>query len=371
MNTNFIQKITLGIALLLSVPVSTAQHIPETLHVYHGAECPHCHKELKWLEGVQADHPNLQVELYEVWHDPANSKKMQEHLASLGQMPQGVPTNIIGDQIIVGFDKAALSEALGIQTNDKDTKDSNTGWKKYLEYSWPAMSIVLGLIDGFNPCAMWTLFMLLSLLLVIDDKRKRWMIGLVFLITSGVIYGAALLTYLFGFQAITTLLAGNVMNWVFQAVGAIAIVAGGMSLYHAPTAGIDCSVRDADSKRNFHTKLKNILEKKHFWVVLLGIAGLAISVNAVELLCSFAIPTTFTATIVGLDLPLYQQLIAVGLYDLMYMLDDAIVFTIAMYTLNLKVFSPKITKLMHIIGGVVLLVLGLFLVFNPSLLTSL
>jgi len=68
---------------------------------------------------------------------------------------------------------------------------------------------------------------------------------------------------------------------------------------------------------------------------------------------------------------LYKQLIAVGLYDLMYMIDDLIVFAIAMYTLNLKVFSPKITKITHIIGGIILLILGALLLFNPSFLSSL
>lgn len=371
------KKILLTVLLILAwaLPTETlAQFKPPVLEVYHGAECPHCHKELKWLEGVQKEHPNLEVELYEVWHDSANALKWQARLQDLGQEATGVPTNVIGDQVIVGFDPVAIEKALGIYNASSATpppKTDDEGWKKYLDYSWPIMSLVLGLIDGFNPCAMWTLFMLISLLLVIDDKRKRWLIGGVFLATSGLIYGAALLTYLFGFKAVTALLAAQSIDWLFRLVGVVAVVTGAVTLYHAPKAGIDCSVRDADSKRRFHQKLQGILQKGNFWLVLIGIAGLAISVNAIELLCSFAIPTTFTATLISLDLPLYQQLVAVGLYDLMYMLDDLVVFIIAMYTLNLKVFSPKITKITHVVGGLILFVLGALLLFNPSFLPSL
>lgn len=358
-----------GFLFFTNIFSTQAQDFP-TFELYYGAECPHCHKEMKWLETLKQEHPELEIQTFEVWHNNDNKDLWQKRMNELNHEIQGVPTNIIGNEVIVGFKQAEIEKALGLTPSSASNEKNSPIWEPYLDKSWPIMSFVLGIIDGFNPCAMWTLFMLISLLLVIEDKRKRWLIGGVFLATSGIIYGAALLAYLLGFQSITALIATSLIQWVFRLVGLVAVVIGLVTLKNARNAGIDCSVRDAKSKQLFHQKLKNILERKNFGLVLAGIAGLAISVNAVELLCSFAIPTAFTATLVALDLSWFQKIIGILIYDLAYMLDDLIVFAIAMKTLSLKVFSPKITQVMHWVGGFILLLLGAILLLNPALLTS-
>jgi len=248
---------------------------------------------------------------------------------------------------------------------------SDAWWSGFLDYSWPLMSFVLGLIDGFNPCAMWTLFILLGFLLTMEDKRKRWLIGGVFIASSGIIYLAALFTYLIGFQAMTTVIATKSMTYVFTLIGLMSIIAGAWAVYNHRNKGIECEVRDADSKKKFHQKLGAILEKEQLWLVLGGMVLLAFSVNAFELLCSFAIPTVFTSTLVALELDWWQKISAILIYDFAYILDDLIVFTIAMKTLSLKVFSPKVTQMANLIGGVLLIMIGLLLLFDSETLTSL
>lgn len=243
-------------------------------------------------------------------------------------------------------------------------------WSGVMDYSWPIMSFLLGLVDGFNPCAMWTLFILLGFLLSMEDRRKQWLIGGVFIASSGIIYLAALVAYLVGFQAITQLVATQAMGWVFSAIGVMAIVAGVTTLYNYRQSGIDCEVRDADSKRKFHQQLTDILAKEKLWLVLGGMVLLAFSVNAFELLCSFAIPTVFTSTLVALELTTWQKVSALLLYDLAYILDDLIVFTIAIKTLSLKVFSPKLVQTSNLIGAIILILIGFVLLVDSSLLTQ-
>lgn len=243
-------------------------------------------------------------------------------------------------------------------------------WEGVLEYSWPLMSFVLGLIDGFNPCAMWTLFILLGFLLTMEDARKRWLIGGVFIASSGLIYLAALFTYLIGFQTLTSMVATKSMSFVFTAIGLMALVAGFWAVYNYRQKGIECDVRDADSKRKFHQQLGAILNREKMWLVLAGMVLLAFSVNAFELLCSFAIPTVFTSTLVSLELDWWQKITALLIYDVAYILDDLLVFTIAIKTLSLKVFSPRVTQIANLIGGLVLIVLGLLLVFDSEQLMS-
>jgi Ca2+/Na+ antiporter len=227
----------------------------------------------------------------------------------------------------------------------------------------------LGIIDGFNPCAMWSLMILLGFLITMENKARRWLIGGVFLAASGILYGGALLAYLFGFTQITYLLSGGVMPWLFRGVGTLAIIAALFSFYAFYKNKVECEIRNPDEKRKFHKKLSDLLKKEELLLILPGLILLAFSVNAVELLCSFAIPTAFVATIVQMDLSLTAQLTAVAIYDLAYMLDDLIVFLIAMFTLSFAMISPKIVRISHLIGGIILLILGYLLLFHPSVLS--
>lgn len=235
-----------------------------------------------------------------------------------------------------------------------------------MDYAWPLMSFVLGIVDGFNPCAMWTLFILLGFLLPMESSRKRWLIGGVFIGSSAIIYMGALLAYLYGFQAVTQYLATSVMSWVFGLIGGMAIIAGIYTMYNAKNKGIDCDVRDAESKKAFHQKLSDILARDSIFFVLVGVVILAFSVNSLELLCSVAIPTIFTSTLLSLELPMWQNWTALLIYDFAYILDDVIVFTIAIKTLSLKVFSPKLVQVANYIGALILIFLGLLLVFDSE-----
>ncbi len=366
-----------GSNFLEIAPEVRAQQLP-VLEFYHGAECPHCHREKEWFPELKKMYPSLEIREFEVWHDAENKKLWAQRMAEFDMKPTGVPTNIFEDTVIVGFDKQAILDAIAkslgapkieaLEKDGKEEKDENA-WKKYLEYSWPVMSFVLGLIDGFNPCAMWTLLILIGFLLTMDDRKKMWLIGAVFIGSSGIIYAGALLAYLFGFSQISTFLSTtSFMDWVFRVVGLLAVGTGILSLWAARKAQIECEVRDVDSKKRFHMKMSEVLERENFIMVLIGIIGLAFSVNAVELLCSFAIPTTFTATLISLQTSLFENLTAIFIYTVAYMLDDIVVFCIAMWTLSLTVFSPKIVKISHLIGGVVLLILGAILLIKPSIL---
>lgn len=377
------KKVLLAVfGIFLCISTAQAQKIP-VFELFYGEECPHCHEEIKWLDVIQKAHPELTINKYEVWHNTENRALLNQRTKDLGLPPaEGrVPYNIIGEQAILGFQREILLNALhkefGFNTEDscgaqeEESVCSTPAWERWLTASWPIMAIALGLADGFNPCAMWTLFVLLGFLLELDSKKRRWMIGGIFITSSGIIYFSALLMYLLGFGEISSLIATSTMDWVFRGVGILALATGASALWKARRAQVECTVRDATSRRKFSERMQTILEKKSIWLVLLGVIGLAFSVNSIELLCSFAIPTTFTATIVSLDIPLWKELSALGLYDIAYMFDDILVFLIAMWTLSLKIFSPKIVQWSHIIGGTLLILIGCALAFDPSMLNLL
>ena len=130
--------------------------------------------------------------------------------------------------------------------------------ERTLKLPWPIMSFILGLIDGFNPCAMWTLLILIGFLLGMPDKKKRWLIGGIFIASSGIIYFAALLAYLLGFEAIAAYASGSTMIWIFRIIGLVAIVSVVKTLWGGIKNKNECTIRDAKEKITFKNKLENI-----------------------------------------------------------------------------------------------------------------
>lgn len=238
---------------------------------------------------------------------------------------------------------------------------------------WPVMSLILGLIDGFNPCAMWSLIVLIGFLLSMENQSRRWLIGGIFIGSSFLLYGAALFAYLLGFQSVVALTTGSLMTWIFRLVGVVSLGAGVLAIREGIQSKSECSIRDAGERKKFHQKMTEILERKNLWWLIIGVVGLAFSVNAIELLCSFAIPTTFTGILASPEagLPFWKQISAILVYDIAYIFDDILVFVIAMKTLNVKMFTGRATIVSHWIGGIVLLIIGGVLLVRPDILSLL
>ena len=244
-------------------------------------------------------------------------------------------------------------------------------WEPLLSWSWPVMSLLLGLIDGFNPCAMWTLMILIGFLLSVPSRAVRWGVGGVFIATSALIYAAALLAYWLGFTAVITLLASQTIGLIFRLVGAVGVATGALMIYRAREDAIACKFGSLQKQQTFRRKLNDILQQGSLWLIIPGIMALAISVNALELLCSFAIPTAFTATLVASELPVWSSLLAILIYDLGYIFDDVLVFVIAMKTLKIHHFSSVTTRWAHFLGGGFLVILGGILLWKPSVIMTL
>ncbi len=85
------------------------------LELFYGEECPHCHNELEWLDSLDMNkYPNLRIEKYETWHDEENSDLFKARMKELGEVAQGVPTNIIGGEVVVGFSDELKEKILGL-----------------------------------------------------------------------------------------------------------------------------------------------------------------------------------------------------------------------------------------------------------------
>src|SRR5690606_18816147 len=169
-------------------------------------------------------------------------------------------------------------------------------------YSLLALTALMGLSDGFNPCAMWVLVYLISLIVGLQDRRKIWWLVGTFVLASGVLYFLFMTAWLNLFLLI---------GYVRPLTQLIAFVAIGFGADHqfqlALTRGIiECEVGDAAQRQRMMQWARNLVAAPVGLASVVLVTGLAFAVNAVEFICSAALPAIYTHVLSLTDLPASQ-----------------------------------------------------------------
>ena len=229
--------------------------------------------------------------------------------------------------------------------------------------SLPIFTIILGAVDGFNPCAMWILIFLITMMFSMHDRKKMWILGLTFIFTSGFVY----LCFMVSWLSLASFLNSVVL--IRFLIACFAVLFGMVNIYRyikSLNSDVGCDVTNKKKRVKIMERIKKIVNEKSFLLSILGIVLLAFSVNLIELLCSLGIPVMFTNVLAMNDLSALEYVIYIGLYLLFFLIDDILIFVIAMKTLKIKGISNKYTKYSHLIGGIIMLLLGILMVIKPE-----
>lgn len=391
---NRIRKIIIT-ALLLFIPfVVSADEKTLRVYLFHQESCPHCKKEIQYLEELKNEYSNLDVVTYEVSQNVMNYNFMNRVIDKTGIVTNGqVPFTIIGTDYYIGFEdhvKKSIKDSIDKFLNDKNSidviakvkNDEDVSNIKYnvdpkstkvipilgeidaKKVSLPLVAIVIGAVDGFNPCAMWVLLFLIGMLFHMKDKKKMWILGITFLLTSAVMYLLIMAAWL------KVALSFMTVVWLRIFIAIVALVAGLVNLnsYIKEKKRKDdgCEIVDEKKRKKMFTKIKKITSEKKFILAIFGIIALAISVNLVELACSAGLPLIFTQILALNDLSTFEYVIYMLIYILFFLIDDIVVFVIAMLTLNIKGISSKYGKYSHLIGGIIMILIGILMIFKPE-----
>jgi len=386
----------------VSTPVQAQNTV--TAHLFYGNSCPHCAKERLYLKDLQDKYQNFNLIEYEIYNNLSNSLLLQKVASTLNTEGGGVPFLVIGDKSYVGFAEGITTkeiEARVVECSNKvcddavspiihpetrlspepiSQKETNQdvlnkpqkGLDKHINIpifgsvelstlSLPILTLVMALLDGFNPCAMWTLLFLISLLLGLKDRKRMWILGATFIITSSLVYFLFLAAWLNLF-----LFIGFVV-WIRLLIGLIALSAGYYNLreYWQNQKG-GCTVMGDEKRQKIFEKLRSITQKRQFIYAFSGIILLAIAVNLVELICSAGLPAIYTQVLSLANLPRWQYYMYLLFYIFIFMLDDLFVFFTAMITLQAVGIQSKYARYSHLIGGFLMLLIGLLLIFKPQ-----
>ena len=342
------------------------------VYLFRGDGCPHCAKAEEFLDEEYSDNNQVKVYDYEVWYDKDNAELYNEVQKHFKVEIDAVPFLVVGDTYFVGF-SSSTKENIKDKINsylDDEEDDENTrtlpilGKVNLKEVSLPLVAVILGFIDGFNPCAMWVLIFLITLLLRVKEKSKRWLIGLTFLFTSGLVYFISML----GINLALNIVAVKLVRTL---IGIFILVMGILSLakyIKNRKKDVGCTVVDSEKRQKITKRMINITSNKSLILVILGIIALAASVNIVELACSLGFPVVFSEILALNNVHGLIRIMYLLLYILFYMMDDLIVFIISMVTMEVTGITNKYNKICTLVSAIIMIAIGLLLVFNPSIL---
>lgn len=373
-------------------------------YFFYGEGCPHCAKEEAFFESIKDKYPTLEISSFEIYRNRENISLMKEVSNKLNANASGVPFLIIGDKFLIGYaegvtnveienqikfglsnelpdvvgeiikernadlqvsvnDKEIVLETNSVEKGEKFLKLPFVGEVDVYKVSIPVLAVTMGILDGFNPCAMWVLLFLISMLIGMGNRKRMWIIGTTFIVSSALVYFIFMAAWLnliifLGFIAVIRIL-----------IGLLALFGGGYNLKEFFTKkDATCEVTNENQKEKIIDKLKRITKEKNIFLALGGVVILAFMVNLVELVCSAGLPAIFTQVLALNNIPSVSYYGYILLYILFFMIDDLVIFVIAMVTLKVAGITSKYARYSHLVGGVLMLIIGLLLIFKPELL---
>lgn len=355
-------------ALAFAVPCISAVAADPAVEMFTREGCPRCTDARQFLSGLAASRPGLAIVEHDVVRDPAALARLEALARERRLTAASVPTFVVGDHVIVGFESAGTTGAVLIQALAGESAPAPTaialpwiGPVDAARLGLPLFTIAMGLIDGFNPCAMWVLLFVLSLLVNLHDRTRMALIGGTFVAVSGLVYFAFMSAWLQVF-----LLVG-VSRLVQVVLGCVAVAVGIVNVkdFVAFGRGFSLSIPPA-MKPAIYARARRIMTAENFTGALVATVMLALLVNFVELLCTAGLPAVYTHVLTLRELPSWQYHAYIALYNVAYVVDDGLMVTIAVVTLSRRKLQERAGRLLKLASGLVMLALGMLLLLQPG-----
>jgi len=355
--------------------------------------CPHCADAKVFLEKLRQERPGLVVTLRDVFREPESLRRLE---ALAGSAPGGavsVPAFVIRGELLVGFvDEATTGERIrqlvagaapaaageaggkcpiGEELPCADastTPDPGTITLPWIDkrvslddLGLPVFTIVIGLLDGFNPCSMWVLILMISMLAAVGDRRRMVAIAGTFVAVQGIAYFAFMAAWLNLFLLIGLSRASEIV------LGAIALVAGVINVkdFLAFGRGVTLSIPKS-AKPGIYQRMRALMNEDRLAVAIGATVVLGILVQLVELVCTSGLPALYTRILTLRQLDPWSYYGYLLLYIVMYMVDDVMILAVGVVTLSQRRLQEKEGRVLKLVSGLVMLGLGVYLIAFPG-----
>jgi len=391
------------IAPLAAPGESSAEQADEvTLYFFWGEGCPHCAAAKPMLAELEARYPRLEVRSFEVWNSAENQRLFAGMTAKFEIRRTGVPTFFLGQRYWVGYTEATSPRQLEsaiLQCLDSDCPDAGAGVFAPTADAPPSgraaapapqatggdvidlpifgevdagnqslalSTLLIAAVDGFNPCSLWVLSVLLALTLRTGSRRTIVVIGLVFIFVTALVY-ALFIAGLFSIFSVVSF-----APWVR---GVVVLTAAGIAAINIKDffwfkKGVSLTIPEA-RKPGIYQRMRHVLAVTDSMPTLVAAtAVLAAGVSFVELACTAGFPVLWTNIVAAQDVSPTIFAALLGLYMLVYQLDELVIFGVAVVTLRATKLQERQGRLLKLVGGMLMLSLAIVMLVNPSLMTS-
>lgn len=389
-----LRRVRLGLlALVLAclfvvVPrrLAWAETVPD-VEIYTREGCPRCDAAKAYLRELARRRTDLTVREVDVSRDPAARRRLTELTEERGVHAASVPTLLVRGSLVVGWSDAStparVEALLAAPTSSSTSSEGGTcsvseasscepleataitlplfGRTDVRKLGLPLFTVAVGLVDGFNPCAMWVLLLLLSLLVNLQSRTKMALVAGIFVLVSGLAYFAFMAAWLNAF-----LLAG-ISRGVQVALGVVALGVGVVHVkdFFALHRGVSLSIPES-AKPGIYARMRRIVTAERLPAALAGAALLAVMVNVIELLCTAGLPALYTEVLASHALSPSRRYAYLALYDAAYMADDTVMVAIAVATLGRRKLQEHAGRWLKLLSGSIILVLGVLLILKPE-----
>lgn len=374
-------------------PTPVAAHDPVELRYFGADGCPYCAQMEAFLQELEIDAgPALRIERFEVSRDPAARQRWEAEMHERGRAAEGVPTTVLDERVWVGFNDRIADEITVAVTAELDRRtapepgargpieaptstDTATvevpglGEVSLGDRSAIGVTALIAFVDGFNPCSLWVLTVLLAMVLNAGATRRRVAtVGVTFLTVTGLLYGAFIV------GLFTVLGFVEQLGTIRTIVAVVALVVGLINVkdYLAYKQGVSLTIPDRVKPRIYRGGRAVRDHRRSLPSVLAVTVVMAAGVALVELPCTAGFPVVWTGTLRTLGVDggaTFAALLA--LYLLIYVGLELLIFGAVLITLRMTRFEERHGRALKLVGGSLMLALGIAMIAAPQLLDDL
>ena len=228
-------------------------------------------------------------------------------------------------------------------------------------------TLLISIVDGFNPCSIWVLSMLLAITLNTRSRKKVLIIGLVFIFVTGLVYA------LFIGGLFTVLSVVSFIGWIQVIVSIVALLFGLINIkdYFWYKEGVSLTISD-EKKPGIYKGIRRVLKAdESIWMLIGSTIVLAAGVSLVEFSCTAGFPVLWTNLLTAQDVTPLAFLGFLLVYMIIYQIDELGIFLVSVFTLRKTKLEEKHGRILKLLGGMLMLTLAAVMLIDPAIMNNL
>lgn len=363
------------------------------LTLYWGDGCPKCEAERHFLDDLGKDVPSLTVRQYEVWNNSGNRDRFEKAAGEFDLDAKLVPMTVVGQRAWIGYtgaigddirrtvEAAARGEPVPkgvygragegtcntdafcpVQSESRAEVDVPlVGRVDVGSKSLVVSTLVIGFVDGINPCSLWVISILLAIVIRTGSRRRVLAIGSAFLVVTAGMYAI----YMAGMYSALTVI--DYLDAIQLVVGVVAGAAGIIAVkdYFWFKRGISLTIPEG-SKPGLYKRMREVAGHQSLLLALGATTLLAVAVSLIETPCTAGFPLLWTGLLASHDVNALGSASLYLLYMIPFLLDELVVFALAVITMRAAKLQEKHGRLLKLVAGTVMLALAGTIVFFPD-----